>query len=113
VVEFSWRPPPINVITAPAESAVAGRIEQESSGRGYIALTAEGVALDLGQDVLQVVACPTGKVVYVIIRPHEAITVADLLHSARDDPDRIGSPQCPARWASATNGTPSCLSAAT
>ncbi len=100
VVEFSWRPPPINVITPPAESAVAGRIEQESSGRGYIALTAEGVALDLGQDVLQVAACPTGKVVYVIRRGEPVVTVVDPL--TWKTVDEIAVPELPTSiWADA------------
>jgi len=79
VVEFSWRPPRINVITPPAETAVEGRIEQEASGRRYVALTAKGVPLDLGNDVLQVVACPTGKVVYVIRRSEPVVAVVDPL----------------------------------
>ena len=66
VVEFSWRPPDVVVITPPAETAVAGRAERDSSGRAYTAVTAEGVTLDLGKNVLQVFACPTGSVVYVI-----------------------------------------------
>lgn len=79
VVEFSWIPPPINVITPPPETAVAGRIERESSGRRYTALAAKGVTLDLGQDVLQLVACPTGKAVYLIRRGEPVVTAVDPL----------------------------------
>jgi len=100
VVEFSWSPPPINVITPPAENAVAGRIEHESSGRGYIALTAKGVTLDLGLDVLQVAACPTGKVVYVIQRGEPVVTVVDPL--TWKTVDEIAVPESPTSiWADA------------
>lgn len=77
LVAFTFEPPKVTPVTPDPERAVPVSIERDSRGQSVQIVNSNGALPYLGKGVLQVVAHPTGKQIYMIRAGESFISVID------------------------------------